>query len=733
MSIDFFYIGLILYIAIPALLAYLKNKSIVLWVSIATFLWPIAIIYLCLCKKNKDAEAFGDVSDSLVNKSIHLRESILEEESARPVSKKNVSRKEIIDAQASPMILISSEDGRQKIYDINQSECIVREDFASCGIKRFLKKNKTVHFHLNANYVKAWHSFKETAKLAFYESDIEVYTDGEFIKNFEWVKKLSHGKTFVNNDVTEVFRACSLKAFTITPAGIVILDNRFIAYSEISVNGKYEESEWEGKHSKIIRTQWTYQNKDGKPDGRYKNNPLKNIYRHYLVNIRLPGEKNISFQFSNINTGKRWLKSIKSLFPSEPDFFQDLSFSYTIDGDKKIEVEFKVPTQVLFKKVTSKKSLLKMYAGLIINYKPKRGLTKKLVTRMLNELDDENCLLIINNMSIALFESAKKNPVHLTAHQELIPIVQKKMYDIFQDQNGQKDELVKNSNEMADNKKPSDKKPKSNGLGFLISKLDDLVGLDEVKFEVKKLIAISEVNKKRSSLNIKNTNQSLHLVFSGNPGTGKTTVARIIGDIYKELGLLESGHLIEVDRSDLVGRYVGQTAPKTSAVIDSALDGVLFIDEAYSLTSNTSENDFGNEVVETLLKRMEDDRDRLVVIVAGYPQQMEEFTQSNPGLDSRFKTTLNFADFSETDLVKIFKKLCASHKIKITKEVLSVVEKKLSDKKERLSHGFANAREVRKLFESSLEFQALRAIEDGVVDEDEINNLTRSDVEKAAL
>ena len=227
--------------------------------------------------------------------------------------------------------------------------------------------------------------------------------------------------------------------------------------------------------------------------------------------------------------------------------------------------------------------------------------------------------------------------------------------------------------------------------------------------------------------------QSLHLVFSGNPGTGKTTVARIIGSIYKELGLLESGHLIEVDRSDLVGSYVGQTAPKTTAVIESALDGVLFIDEAYSLTSNTSKNDYGSEVVETLLKRMEDDRDRLVVIVAGYPEQMEEFTQSNPGLDSRFKTTLNFEDFSEADLIKIFKKMCASQKIKIKKDALKVVEEKLSAKKEKLTHGFANTREVRKLFESSLEFQALRAIEDGVIEEDEIKNLTCSDLESVTL
>ena len=746
MSPDAFYIFLILYISIPAVLAYLKNKSIYLWVSIAFFVWPIAIIYLCLCKKNNSAESYGDVVDGLLKKTLDLRASIFEKKVAPSTSKHNISRQEVIDAHAKPMVLISSEEGRQKIYDIEDSECVIRDNLLSCRIKRFLKKNKSVHFHLNSHYIKAWQSFAETAKLAFFGSDIEVYTGGEFISNFEWVHKLAQGKAFVNNDATELFRACSSKPFTITPAGIVMLNNDLIAYSDISVDGKYKESEWEGKHSEVIRSRWTHENKNGDPDGRYKNNPLINIYKHFVITISLPDKKNISFQFSNIGTGKRWLKQFKGLFPPEPDFVDDLSFCFTIEKDIKVEVEFSVPTQVLFKRVRSKKSLLNMFADLIVNYKPKKGFTKQKVTEMIVGLDDENCLLLIQQMTTKLFESAKNNPVHASIHQSLIPVLQKKIVDIFKTQAGQEymaeakvkgkgkgKVKVKDSEEVKSKSKTNDKRPKSTKLKKLVAKLDALVGLDEVKFEIKKLIAISEVNKKRSSLNIKSTNQSLHLVFSGNPGTGKTTVARIIGSIYKELGLLESGHLIEVDRSDLVGSYVGQTAPKTTAVIESALDGVLFIDEAYSLTSNTSKNDYGSEVVETLLKRMEDDRDRLVVIVAGYPEQMEEFTQSNPGLDSRFKTTLNFEDFSEADLIKIFKKMCASQKIKIKKDALKVVEEKLSAKKENLTHGFANAREVRKLFESSLEFQALRAIEDGVIEEDEIKNLTCSDLESVTL
>jgi SpoVK/Ycf46/Vps4 family AAA+-type ATPase len=229
-------------------------------------------------------------------------------------------------------------------------------------------------------------------------------------------------------------------------------------------------------------------------------------------------------------------------------------------------------------------------------------------------------------------------------------------------------------------------------------------------------------------MNIELKNQSLHLIFSGNPGTGKTTVARIIGGIYRELGLLKSGHVVEIDRSGLVAQYVGQTGPKTSAVIDRALDGVLFIDEAYSLTSNSSKNDYGKEAIDTLLKRMEDQRERLVVIVAGYPDLMKEFVKSNPGLESRFKSTLMFEDFPIPDLKKIFEMLCASYKIEVGSEVLSAIEDKLLERKTKAEDRFANAREVRKLFESALEHQALRAMSDGKVEKHELSTFVISDI-----
>lgn len=187
----------------------------------------------------------------------------------------------------------------------------------------------------------------------------------------------------------------------------------------------------------------------------------------------------------------------------------------------------------------------------------------------------------------------------------------------------------------------------------LLEELDQFIGLDQVKTQVRKMINQVNMNQKRRERGIPVTKTSLHMVFTGNPGTGKTTVARMMGELYKSIGVLPSGQLIEVGREDLVGQYVGQTAQKTKAVLDSALGGVLFIDEAYTL-SNSTTNDFGQEAIDTILRHMENERDKLVVIVAGYPCEMNDFIQSNPGLKSRFTTTVNFEDYSIEQLLKIF-------------------------------------------------------------------------------
>jgi SpoVK/Ycf46/Vps4 family AAA+-type ATPase len=200
----------------------------------------------------------------------------------------------------------------------------------------------------------------------------------------------------------------------------------------------------------------------------------------------------------------------------------------------------------------------------------------------------------------------------------------------------------------------------------------------------------------------------LHLVFTGNPGTGKTTVARLFAEICSALGVLKRGHLVEVDRSGLIGGYVGQTALKTKQVIESALDGVLFIDEAYSLTRSKSENDFGAECVATLLKAMEDHRDSLIVIVAGYADLMSDFLKSNPGLRSRFTKEVYFPDYSEDELVLIFNRITESNGFILSAEAINHVQARIEEIYTQRSETFGNAREMRTFFESTIQKQANR-------------------------
>lgn len=259
-----------------------------------------------------------------------------------------------------------------------------------------------------------------------------------------------------------------------------------------------------------------------------------------------------------------------------------------------------------------------------------------------------------------------------------------------------------------------------------LAELNSLVGLEKVKKNVDSLRNLIKVQTLRRKQGLPNTTVSYHCVFTGNPGTGKTTVARIIAGIYKELGLLKKGHLIEVDRSKLVAEYVGQTGPKTNKVIDEALDGVLFIDEAYSLVGG--ENDFGSEAIATLLKRMEDDRDRLVVILAGYTNEIREFIDSNPGLQSRFNRYIHFDDYSVNELTEIFKLNLKKSRYKIKRdafdELRNVIEKAVYLK----DRHFGNARYVRNLFEKVVQNQADRLAKKDSIDNDELSIITIDDI-----
>lgn len=237
--------------------------------------------------------------------------------------------------------------------------------------------------------------------------------------------------------------------------------------------------------------------------------------------------------------------------------------------------------------------------------------------------------------------------------------------------------------------------------------LNDLIGLSSVKEEITKLANFIKIQQVRQSKGLKTPDLSYHCVFTGNPGTGKTTVARIMASIYKELGILQKGHLVETDRSGLVAEYVGQTAVKTNKIIDSALDGVLFIDEAYSLVQGAKE-DFGQEAISTLLKRMEDDRNRLVVILAGYSSEMKGFIDSNPGLQSRFNRYIHFSDYTADELKQIFLINTKKNQYTLDDEASRVLEKMMSSAIKHKDKNFGNARFVRNLFEKSIQNQAMR-------------------------
>lgn len=270
-------------------------------------------------------------------------------------------------------------------------------------------------------------------------------------------------------------------------------------------------------------------------------------------------------------------------------------------------------------------------------------------------------------------------------------------------------------------------------LEELLEDLNDLTGLTKVKEDLNSLINLLKVHKMRMDRGLPQTSVSLHMVFTGNPGTGKTTVARMMSKIYRQLGVLSKGHLVEVDRSGLVSGYVGQTAIKTKKVIDSALGGVLFIDEAYALTPAGGSNDFGIEAVNTLLKAMEDNRDDFVVIVAGYPELMDDFLESNPGLRSRFNKQILFEDYTAEELVDIFSGICGKSFYEVTDDAMECVRNFFTDRCEKKLPGFANGRDVRNYFEKALTNQANRLATMTDVTDNDLVTITLEDVKDIDL
>lgn len=325
------------------------------------------------------------------------------------------------------------------------------------------------------------------------------------------------------------------------------------------------------------------------------------------------------------------------------------------------------------------------------------------------ELDE---LRRIQNEILRLLQPTNERPPHIDNTQDSRHAIYEMQSAGQKIQNEFSDpESVVDVEVVSEEKENGDDETEKPTLEEALEELEQLIGMRQVKKEVRTLINYLEIQQKRAQAGLPETKISLHMVFAGNPGTGKTTVARILGKIYGAMGILKKGHMVETDRSGLVAEYAGQTGPKTNKLIDQALDGVLFIDEAYSLVAETGDDPFGAEAIQALLKRMEDDRDRLIVILAGYTNEMDRLVRSNPGLSSRLGHRIVFDDYLPVQLGQIFGAMCEQNHYSCRGMTRAKILVGLKWLYERRDKHFGNGRMVRNIFESAIRHLANRVVE----------------------
>jgi hypothetical protein len=569
---------------------------------------------------------------------------------------------------------------------------------------------------------------------------------------------------------------------------IIATDENLSFYHNSDILVKYSESDYieqeynEDNNAKIVKDTWLYTNKDGSKNQRIKDNPVIPIRLYSNILIQFPQDNFhiissntiLAFEFSNaLNEFVSKNKEVKSSFfsynsISEKEYTQYaeviiklITFSNQLKTDKDFylylsnthnttDVNEAIQSNILFDLVYSAKKVSNVLDSESKEYFILCLFIVSIIREEVHKYDmlyllySENILKSLKGQISAYLDIVNKKEndrKELRFIQFLKPFnedTSKHYSKIFYDylklvclSDGKISDFEENllSDIVSPKETTSNKendKPKGDIMS-IVNEINGLVGLQSVKNEIQSLINIIKIQDARKKQGLKTNSLNYHLVFTGNPGTGKTTVARIVSKIYKELGILKKGHLIETDRSGLIAEYVGQTAVKVNKLVDSALDGVLFIDEAYSITDSAG-NDFGKEAISTLLKRMEDDRERLIVIVAGYSDKMNNFLDSNPGLNSRFNRYIDFEDYGKEDLLNIFIKFVDSNQYVLTEKAKIALTKLIESDLQNKDENFGNGRYVRNIFEKTIERQSNRIANLKELNEDILKTIEPDDI-----